>query len=98
MLDLEERRRAAIDGLISGQVRQNSWGAAVASYIIDHPEESEEMALHHYRSFLSKKSEMMASDISTGRHANPITLHNLIRNNTRIIKAMAERRAALYAD
>lgn len=87
MLDLEDRRRAAIDGLISGQVRQNSWGAAVASYIIDHPEESEEMALHHYRSFLSKKTEMMVPDISTGRHANPITLHNLIRNSTRIIKA-----------
>lgn len=87
MLDLEERRRAAIDGLISGQVRQNSWGAAVASYIIDHPEESEEMAMHHYRSFLSKKSDMMASDISTGRHANSITLHNFIRNSTRIIKA-----------
>lgn len=96
MPDLEERRKAAIDGLISGQIRQNSWGAAVASYIIDHPEESEEMAKHHYRSFLSKKVDMMVSDISTGRHANPITLHKLIRNDARIIKAMTERREALY--
>lgn len=87
MSDLKELRKAAIEGLTSGKIRKNSWGGAVALYVIDHPEETEEMAKHHYQSFLKKKSDMMVSDISTGRHLNQITLHRFIRNNTRIIKS-----------
>lgn len=90
MPDLEERRKAAIEALMSGKIPHNSWGEAVASYVLDHPEEAEEMARHHYRSFLKKKSELMVWSISTGRHVNQIVLHRFIRNNTRIIKAKSE--------
>lgn len=84
---LEARRKAAIDGLMSGKLRMNSWGGAVAQYVIDHPEEAETMARHHYQSFLRKKSDLMAWSISTGRHVNQIMLHRFIRGNARTIKA-----------
>lgn len=82
-----QRHVDIFEALASGQIRKNSWGWAVSEYLLDHPEEGEEMALHHYRSFLAKKCEMMLQDILMGRHIGQIAVHKLMRSQMRVIKA-----------
>lgn len=84
---MDQRRTDIINAIKSGAIRQNTWGWAVCEYLLDHPEEGEEMALHHYRSFLAKKCEMMLRDILTGRHISQIAVHKIMCTQMRVIKA-----------
>ena len=43
------------------------------------PEDAEEMATHHYRSYLKKKQQMAVQDLKLGRHLNKLVARHIIR-------------------
>lgn len=87
VLLMDQRRAYIIEAMASGEVRKNSWGWAVCEYLLEHPEDAEEMATHHYRSYLEKKQQMAVQDLKFGRHLNKLVARHIVRERIRVYSA-----------